>query len=74
MPSATLTTPLLVSTGSGDPVRLFSFCPALDLGIAAVAWVRTWRALNPVGLFDTFVITTAWGALKYEPGHKPAHA
>ena len=42
-------TPLLVSTGSGNHVALFSYYLVLDLGIAAVAWHRTWRALNLIG-------------------------
>ena len=58
--------PLLVSTGSGDHVALFSYYLVLDLGIAAVAWVRTWRSLNLIGFLGTFVIGTAWGALRYE--------
>ena len=35
--------PLLVSTGSGNHVALFGYYLVLDLGIAAVAWYRTWR-------------------------------
>ncbi|HSW07827.1 DUF2339 domain-containing protein [Aquabacterium sp.] len=62
-------TPLLVSTGSGDHVALFSYYLVLDLGIAAVAWFRTWRVLNLVGFVCTFVIGSAWGVLKYEPEH-----
>ncbi|HEX7440262.1 MAG TPA: DUF2339 domain-containing protein [Caldimonas sp.] len=58
-------TPLLVSTGSGNHVALFSYYLVLDLGIAAVAWHKTWRALNLVGFFGTFIVATAWGVLKY---------
>lgn len=60
-------TPLLVSTGSGNPVALFSYYLVLDLGIAAVAWFRTWRALNLVGFGFTYGIATAWGVLDYSP-------
>lgn len=62
-------TPLLVSTGSGNHIALFSYYLVLDLGIAAVAWFRTWRVLNIVGFVCTFVIGSAWGVLKYEPQH-----
>ncbi|MBI5255620.1 MAG: DUF2339 domain-containing protein [Burkholderiales bacterium] len=62
-------TPLLVSTGSGDHVALFSYYLVLDLGIAAVAWFRTWRVLNLVGFVCTFVIASAWGVLQYRPEH-----
>ena len=61
--------PLLVSTGSGDHVALFSYYLVLDLGIAVVAWFRTWRALNLIGFFATFLIGTAWGVLKYRSEH-----
>ncbi len=61
--------PLLVSTGSGNHVALFSYYLVLDLGIAAVAWFRTWRALNLIGFFATFLIGTAWGVLKYRSEH-----
>jgi uncharacterized membrane protein len=60
-------TPLLVSTGSGDHVALFSYYLVLDLGIAAVAYFRTWRVLNLVGFVFTFLVATAWGVLKYRP-------
>lgn len=58
-------TPLLVSTGSGNHVALFSYYLVLDLGIAAVAWFRTWRVLNLVGFAFTFLVGTAWGVLQY---------
>jgi uncharacterized membrane protein len=59
-------TPLLVSTGSGNHVALFSYYLVLDLGIALVAWHRTWRSLNLIGFLGTFVVATAWGLLKYQ--------
>ena len=59
-------TPLLVSTGSGNHVALFGYYLVLDLGIAAVAWHRTWRSLNLIGFLGTFVVATAWGVLKYD--------
>lgn len=58
-------TPLLVSTGSGDQVALFSYYLVLNLGIAAVAWFKTWRALNLVGFLFTFVVGAAWGVMRY---------
>ncbi|MEQ1807258.1 MAG: DUF2339 domain-containing protein, partial [Burkholderiaceae bacterium] len=44
-------TPLLVSSGGGNHVALFSYYLVLDLGIAAVAWYRNWRLLNLIGFF-----------------------
>jgi uncharacterized membrane protein len=59
-------TPLLVSTGGGNHVALFSYYLVLDLGIALVAWHRTWRSLNLIGFLGTFVVATAWGVLEYQ--------
>ena len=59
-------TPLLVSTGSSNYVALFSYYLVLDLGIAAVAWHRTWRTLNLIGFVGTFVVGTGWGVLQYQ--------
>ena len=58
-------TPLLVSTGTGNHVALFSYYLVLDLGIAAVAWHRSWRLLNLIGFFATFLVAAAWGVLRY---------
>ena len=62
-------TPLLVSTGAGNHVALFGYYLVLDLGIAAVAWHRSWRLLNLIGFFATFLVGTAWGVLKYQSDH-----
>ena len=62
-------TPLLVSTGSGNEVALFTYYLVLDLGIAAVAWFKTWRLLNLVGFVFTFAVGSTWGVLQYSPTH-----
>ncbi|MFZ2652903.1 MAG: DUF2339 domain-containing protein [Burkholderiaceae bacterium] len=62
-------TPLLVSTGAGDHVALFSYYLVLDLGIAAIAWHKDWRVLNLIGFFATFLVGTAWGVLSYRAEH-----
>lgn len=59
--------PILTSTGEGSHVGLFSFYLILNLGILAIALYKAWRLLNWVGFMFTFVITVAWGVLKYEP-------
>ncbi len=61
--------PILVSTGQGSHVGLFSYYLVLNLAIVAVAWWRAWRPLNLLGFFATFGVATAWGALKYQPEH-----
>jgi len=59
--------PVLVSTGSGNHVALFSYYAILNLGILAIAWFRTWRVLNVLGFVFTFTITGLWRAKGYEP-------
>lgn len=59
--------PILVSTGSGNHVALFSYYSILNLGIFAVAWFRTWRVLNVLGFVFTFTITGLWRASGYTP-------
>ncbi len=59
--------PILTSDGSGNHVGLFSFYLLLNIGILAIAWFKTWRLLNWIGFVFTFVITSAWGVLDYEP-------
>jgi uncharacterized membrane protein len=59
--------PILTSDGSGNHVGLFSFYLLLNIGILAIAWFKTWRLLNWVGFVFTFVITSAWGVLDYQP-------
>lgn len=61
--------PILVSTGQGDPVGLFSYYLLLGVAIVAVARMRAWRALNLLGFVATFGVATAWGVLKYRPEH-----
>lgn len=59
--------PILTSDGSGNHVGLLSFYLLLNIGILAIAWFKTWRLLNWIGFVFTFVITSLWGVLKYEP-------
>lgn len=58
--------PIMVSTGSGNHVALFSYYAVLNLGVFAVAWFRTWRVLNVLGFVFTFTITGLWRASGYE--------
>jgi uncharacterized membrane protein len=59
--------PILISTGSGNHVVLFSYYALLNLAIFAIAWKKPWRALNLLGFAFTWIIGTAWGVLRYEP-------
>lgn len=62
--------PLLTSTGQGSHVGLFSYYLVLNVGILAIAWFRSWRALNLVGFVFTFIIATLWGVLEYTPANR----
>lgn len=59
--------PILVSTGSGNHVALFSYYAVLNAAIFAIAWIKPWRALNLLGFAFTFGVGTLWGALQYRP-------
>lgn len=59
--------PVMLSTGGGSHVALFTYYAVLNLGVFTVAWFRAWRVLNLVGFFFTFGITSAWRALSYTP-------
>jgi len=59
--------PILTSDGSGSHIMLFSYYALLNSGIVTIAWYRSWRVLNLMGFFFTFVISVAWGILKYDP-------
>jgi len=59
--------PLLVSTGSGNYIGLFSYYLILNSAILGVAWYRPWRELNIIGFVFTFGVGTIWGYQYYEP-------
>ncbi|MBB5208062.1 DUF2339 domain-containing protein [Chiayiivirga flava] len=59
--------PVLISTGSGNHVALFTYYAVLNAAVFAIAWLRPWRALNLIGFGFTFVIGTLWGAQYFRP-------
>jgi len=59
--------PILLSTGQGSHVGLFSYYTLLNLAILFIAHKRSWRVLNVVGFVATFGVASAWGALRYMP-------
>ncbi|MBI9092898.1 MAG: DUF2339 domain-containing protein [Desulfobacterium sp.] len=59
--------PVLISTGSGSHVTLFSYYALLNLGIVGIAWHKAWRELNLIGFVFTFVIASLWGGRYYQP-------
>lgn len=59
--------PVLLSTGGGSHVMLFSYYALLNAGILAIAWFKAWRPLNLLGFVFTFSIGAAWGVTAYRP-------
>ncbi len=57
--------PILVSTGSGNHVALFSYYLLLNIGMFAIAWFKAWRFLNLLCFGFTFVIGSVWGFSDY---------
>ncbi|MDU5502498.1 MAG: DUF2339 domain-containing protein [Enterobacter sp.] len=60
--------PLLLSTGGGSFVALFSFYLLLSIGILAISIWQHWRELNLLGLLFTFGVGGLWGLNDYQPG------
>ena len=61
--------PVLLSTGTGSHVMLFSYYALLNAGIFGIAWFKAWRWLNLLGFIFTFGIGSAWGLQYYRPHH-----
>ncbi|TCW00168.1 DUF2339 domain-containing protein [Biostraticola tofi] len=59
--------PLLLSTGSGNHLALFSYYLLLSAGILAVSRWQSWRQLNLLGFVFTFGIGGLWGYQHYQP-------
>ncbi len=59
--------PVLITTGSGNHIALFSYYAVLNTAVFAIAWKKSWRALNLMGFVFTFGVGTAWGAKYYKP-------
>lgn len=61
--------PLLLSTGSGNYVALFSFYLLLSVGILAISIWQHWRELNLLGLLFTFGVGGLWGLDDYQSAY-----
>lgn len=59
--------PLLLSTGDGSYIVLFSFYLLLSAGILTVSVWQHWRELNLLGLLFTFGVGGLWGVNDYQP-------
>lgn len=59
--------PFLVSTGEPQPVPLYAYVLLLDLGVAALAFLRRWRLLDAVAFAGTLVLFAAGFAAASNP-------
>lgn len=59
--------PLLLSTGGGSHVALFSYYLLLSLGILAITIWQPWRPLNLLGFAFSFGVAGLWGYRDYQP-------
>jgi len=53
-------TPGLLGTDRDAQVVLFTYLAVLDAGLLALAWLRSWRSLEPFALLGTIVYFGAW--------------
>jgi uncharacterized membrane protein len=63
--------PVLINSGSGDHIALFSYYAALNAAVFAVAWWRHWYPLNLIGFLFTFGLGSLWGLENYESADYP---
>jgi uncharacterized membrane protein len=61
--------PVLMSTGGGSHIVLFTYYALLNVGILGISWFKSWRFLNLIGFVFTFIISAAWGYKAYQPEH-----
>ena len=61
--------PILVSTGAGNHVILFTYYAVLNAAVFGISWFKAWRILNVLGFLFTFVVGTLWGYFSYRPEH-----
>lgn len=59
--------PLLLSTGGGSYIALFSYYLLLSLGILAISVWQPWRPLNLLGFVFSFGVAGLWGVNNYLP-------
>ena len=57
--------PILLSTGSGNYVALFSYYLILSIGILIISHWQVWRLLNLIGFGFTFGIGLMWAIPNY---------
>ncbi|MEO8160569.1 MAG: DUF2339 domain-containing protein [Arenimonas sp.] len=59
--------PVLINTGSGNHVALFTYYALLNAAVFAISWKQSWRLLNLIGFGFSFGVGAAWGDAFYRP-------
>lgn len=59
--------PILLSTGSGNHIALFSYYLMLSSAILIISNWQSWRILNLIGFLFTFIVSLLWGIKSYQP-------
>ena len=59
--------PILLSTGGGSHIILFSYYLMLSGAILIISLWQAWRPLNLVGMFMTYAVAVLWGLNNYQP-------
>lgn len=57
--------PVLLSTGGGNHILLFSYYLMLSIAILVISVWQAWRPLNLVGMFMTYAVAILWGWSHY---------
>jgi uncharacterized membrane protein len=58
--------PVLLSTGGGSHIALFSYFALLNIAVLVIAWFKTWRVLSVISFVLTFGIAGMWANDRYE--------
>ncbi len=59
--------PVLLSTGGGSHIALFSYYALLNIAVLVIAYFKTWRVLSVISFVLTFGIAGMWAQDRYQP-------
>jgi len=58
--------PILVSTGAGNYIILFTYIMILNIGMLVLAYFKDWKLVNIVAFISTVLLFAIWMAKTYE--------
>lgn len=58
--------PILLSTGSGNHIALFSYYLLISTAILIISFWQSWRLLNLIGFIFTFIVAILWGYRSFQ--------